>query len=104
MRGERRSMMQGISPKSALLYYLPHDPSSRSRSTSTRPAISSVLPEAIKSPTVHLRITRRVIELPMTEISRERPSIHALVHQFKSAGMAQQMRMHACHADADRSA
>src|SRR5437016_109152 len=69
-----------------------HPPASDRRSARPGP---SVLPEAVEAPRVHLRITRRVGDLPVPQIGGQGPRIDALVHQLKAASMAQQVRVNA---------
>src|SRR5947209_8368755 len=46
----------------------------------------SVLPEAIETSRVHLRVSGRIGDLAVPEIGREGSGIDALVHQLEAAG------------------
>jgi len=62
--------------------------------------VSSILPEAVEPARVHLAVPGRVRDLPMPEVSRQGPRVDALVDRLEAGGMAQQVRMDPCHADA----
>src|SRR5271169_930103 len=58
-----------------------------------------VLPESVEPRGRHRGVARRVLQVAMSEIGGDRPSVDAIIHELVPAGVPQDMRMDALKAD-----